>query len=118
MIKEHHITPVAKPRMTQCDKWKQRPVVMKYWAYKDECVGKGVSVPDKVYICFMMPMPKTWSRAKRDEMYCQPHKQKPDLDNLIKGLLDAVLEDDSTVSEIHAKKLWGHSGAILIDKMR
>ena len=26
-----NITPVAKPRMTQSDKWKKRPIVEKYW---------------------------------------------------------------------------------------
>ena len=31
-----NIVPVAKPRMTQSDKWKKRPVVQKYWKYKDD----------------------------------------------------------------------------------
>ena len=33
---QFNVNPVAKPRMTQRDKWKKRPVVDKYYAYKDE----------------------------------------------------------------------------------
>lgn len=117
-MREYTITPIAKPRMTQRDKWAKRPCVEKYWAFKDECLGKGVSVPDSSCICFMIPMPKSWSKEKRAEMYCKPHTQKPDIDNLVKGILDAVYEDDSCVHEIHAKKLWAHEGAILIGKIR
>ena len=31
-----NILPVAKPRMTQRDKWQKRPVVEKYWRYKED----------------------------------------------------------------------------------
>ena len=29
------LTGMAKPRMTKADTWKKRPIVLKYWAYKD-----------------------------------------------------------------------------------
>ena len=31
-----NIVHVAKPRMTQSDKWKKRPATTKYWKYKDD----------------------------------------------------------------------------------
>ena len=31
-----NIVPVAKPRMTQSDKWKKRPATDKYWKFKDD----------------------------------------------------------------------------------
>lgn len=114
MIKEYTITPVAKPRMTQSDKWNKRPACMKYWAFRDECRGKALEIPDKSRVCFIIPFPKSWSQAKREEMYYQPHTQKPDIDNLIKAVLDAVYDDDSTISEIHAKKIWGNVGMIIV----
>ena len=33
---EIDICPVAKPRMTQSDKWRERPAVVKYRAFADE----------------------------------------------------------------------------------
>ena len=33
-----NIIPVAKPRMTQSDKWKKRPATEKYWKYKDSFI--------------------------------------------------------------------------------
>ncbi|HHE6457291.1 TPA: RusA family crossover junction endodeoxyribonuclease, partial [Proteus mirabilis] len=34
-MKVFNIEPVPKPRMTQADKWKKRPPVLKYFAFKD-----------------------------------------------------------------------------------
>lgn len=42
----------------------------------------------------------------------QPHQQKPDIDNLIKGILDALCDDDAFVYEVHASKEWTYSGFI------
>lgn len=115
--KHYTITPIGKPRMTQRDKWAKRPCVERYWDFKDECVGKAVSVPDRAYICFVIPMPKGWKKLEKAKMLYQPHTQKPDIDNLVKALLDAVHEDDSHIYEIHAKKIWGHTGEIVIGKL-
>lgn len=35
MTIELDITPIGKPRMAQRDKWKQRPAVVAYYAFKD-----------------------------------------------------------------------------------
>ncbi len=60
-----------------------------------------------------MPMPKSWSKKKRAEMDSKDHRQKPDLDNLIKAFLDSVAEgDDAFVSSLSATKLWGEKGRI------
>ena len=29
-------TPLSKPRMTRADTWKKRPIVLRYWEYKDD----------------------------------------------------------------------------------
>lgn len=61
-----------------------------------------------------MPLPRSWSQKKRREMQFAPHQQKPDIDNFIKALLDACLEDDAHVWSITASKLWAADGAIAI----
>ena len=68
-MKVYDITPVPKPRMTRRDKWARRPAVMKYYAYKDEVRLKKVQIPFSNYhVIFVLPMPKSWSKTKREEM--------------------------------------------------
>lgn len=110
----YFITPVGKPRMTQRDKWEKRPATQKYWYFKDACKEQGVEIRDEAKITFALPMPKSWSEKKRGQMHLTPHRQKPDIDNLIKGIFDAVLEDDSVISQIHARKIWAPNGYIII----
>jgi Holliday junction resolvase RusA-like endonuclease len=112
---QYDITPCTKPRMTQRDKWKTRPETQRYWAFKDEVRLKNVIVPEYGYhVVFIIPMPKSWSKKKREEMNRQPHKQTPDKDNLEKALLDAIYDDDSTVWDGRVTKLWGESGMIIV----
>jgi len=47
----------------------------------------------------------------------KPHKGRPDLDNLTKGLLD-FLPEDSHVWRIHGQKVWAYEGAILIEEIQ
>jgi Holliday junction resolvase RusA-like endonuclease len=41
-----------------------------------------------------------------------PHKQKPDADNLLKSVLDAVYASDAHVWDIRVIKLWADEGSI------
>ena len=112
-----YITPVAKPRMTRADKWKRRPATDRYWKFKADW---KVSVPEKLDLNykgfeFVIPMPKSWSKKKKLLMDGQPHVQKPDLDNLLKGIGDAHYQDDSVIHCIDGiKKTWGKRGMIVI----
>lgn len=109
---KYPIIPVSKPRMTQSDRWKKRPAVLKYWAFGEEL--RSVMGPDCLqdWLTFHLPMPKTWSQKKKVAMLGKPHQQKPDIDNLVKAVFDSLLADDSVISEVHARKVWAESGAI------
>lgn len=111
--KHYPITPIAKPRMTQRDRWKKRPCVVKYHHFKDCCRGYGVRLFESMEVEFHMPMPKSWSKKKRAEMVGKPHRQIPDLDNCQKALND-ILDNDSHIWRIHATKMWAEVGAIRI----
>ena len=66
--------------------------------------------PVQVDLMFRLPMPKSWSLVKQQEMVGEPHAQKPDVDNLIKcmldGIGDAYFRDDSMVSSVRGAKVW------------
>ena len=116
MIKTYNITPVAKPRMTQSDKWKQRPCVMKYWQFCDEVRATGVELPESgAAVIFVLPMPVSWSKKKRDTFNGTAHQTKPDLDNLLKALSDAVHKEDCRIwNYVGLQKIWGYKGRIEI----
>lgn len=110
----YDITPVPAPRMTVSDKWKQRPCVMRYRAFRDEVRFKKVFLPEQPHIIFYMPMPKSWSAKKKKSMDGKPHKQKSDLDNLVKALFDALFENDCHIWDFRVTKRWGTTGGIEI----
>jgi len=115
--KTYMITPVAKCRQTQRDRWLNppRPCVAKYRAFKDEVRLKGVGLPESgFHILFMLPIPKSWSNQKQQEMCMKPHQVRPDLDNLCKALFDATYQEDSVIWDYRATKLWGKEGSITI----
>lgn len=113
------VEPCPKPRMTRSDKWKTRPPVVRYRIYassmKHYAAEAGYVVPDTLSITFVIPMPKSWSKKKREEMDGKPHQQKPDLDNLIKAFKDSLCADDSHVHTYgEMRKVWGVEGKILV----
>jgi len=117
------VIPVPKPRMTRSDKWNQRNVVMRYRTYKDELAYKthykfkeNIQKDGEMWIVFVMPLPESWPKKRKLEKNNGPHQQKPDIDNLVKGFLDAFLVEDEQVYEIHAKKLWGSHPGIYYGK--
>jgi len=87
---------------------------MRYRAFADEVRAAGLEIADTLNVVFYLPMPASWSKKKRAEMLGKPHKQKPDIDNLVKALLDAVFDDDSHVYEIRAVKFWDEVGSFFI----
>lgn len=111
----YDICPLPKPRMTQRDRWAKRPAVLRYRAFCDEVRLRGVALPVCCsHVTFVMPMPPSWSKKKRAALAGQPHQQKPDADNLLKALMDAVYHDDCAVWDVRVTKLWGETGSIKI----
>ena len=111
------IDPLPKPRMVRSDSWKKRPIVLRYWMYKDEMKLKcrRFKLGAAFKVVFVIPMPKSWSQKKRNLMEALPHQQRPDIDNLTKGLMDILCEEDSHIHWIEARKVWGTHGKIIIE---
>ena len=115
-----NIRPVPKPRMTRRDRWAQRPIVMKWFNFKDnlnKLADKyNYKVPPVLKIDFFVQVPTSWSQKKKDKMIGQPHQQKGrnDNDNLQKAFLDSLCEDDSYVWNIHARKFWSDKDQIIV----
>lgn len=113
--KVYKITPVSKPRMTQRDKWAKRPCVVKYFAFKDEVRKQGAAIPTHgAHITFYIAMPKSWTKKRKEVFNLQPHQSRPDVDNYLKGIFDAVFDEDCRIWDIRATKLWAYESSIEI----
>lgn len=111
--------PMGAVRQTKRDKWKKRPVVERYHQFRDDlryaCKSNNFELGDTFEIIFYIPMPKSWSKKKMIKMYNTPHNQKPDIDNLVKAVMDALMTDDKQVWKIKAEKRWSDLGSIMIN---
>ncbi len=111
--------PVAKPRMVRSDKYKKRPVVLNYWAFKDrinkQAAKKGFKLCNMYRVTFVMPFPEKLSEKKKIEYEGKPHQVRPDVDNMLKALNDCMLDEDSAVWYVVAKKVWGREGKIIVE---
>jgi len=113
--------PVAKPRMTQRDQWKKRPIVQRYRAFCDVLnivnnrLGgrvKEILETGQVSVVFFLPIPK-----RRKEKEGDPHQVRPDIDNFVKSVFDAICDDDSHIFEVKARKQYteGQPGIYISD---
>ena len=76
-------------------------------------------LPVSVQVEASYPMPKSWSKKQRDATrgtYCE---NKPDIDNLLKAILDAgnggvIWSDDKSIVSVVACKRWADTGGVEI----
>lgn len=100
------ITPMGAVRMTAKSKWVSKSA-KRYLDYKRfiemYALSKKITLGNTFRADFYLPIPKSRIKKLKHGDY---HQQKPDLDNMIKGLLDALKKDDSDVSTIVCNKYW------------
>jgi Endodeoxyribonuclease RusA len=84
--------PVPAPRMTKAAAWDLRPGVLAYKTFCKEVRRRHVLIEygAPVRLEFFLAMPPSWSDSEKQATDHMPHLSKPDCDNLVKGLFDAV----------------------------
>lgn len=121
--KTYDITPT--PYITRTHQGRFSDKAKRYHAWLEHARRMRVTFPpDGANIVFIMPMPVSWSKTKRLELCGSPHKQTPDLSNLIKSLEDAVYHNGALRSEMRndkvissygrVEKRWGTKSCIII----
>jgi hypothetical protein len=115
---EYGIAPVPQPRMNRSDRWRRRPCVLRYRAFRDEVAALRICLPHRYHAIFVLPMPASWNARKRDAHRGQPHLTVPDVSNLLKALEDAALPaGDSHLWDGRGTKIWGDAGRIVIRRI-
>ena len=112
--------PKGAPRQCRSDSWRPRECVIRYRRLRDRiraAAGLIAPFPDSITCAFLIAMPPSWSQRKQDVMAGRPHRAKPDIDNLVKGVLDALLQQDGCVHGCIAHKHWCREGEQRIEVM-
>jgi len=115
-------TPMGAPRSnarTHFGSGKDAARVKKYHEYRDAIASRvlqhltqgTVQFTDftaHLGLVFRFPVAESWSLTKqvRACQFGEYHRQKPDIDNLVKGFLDAVMDEDCQVADVRAVKVW------------
>lgn len=114
-------TPISKPRMTQRDRWAKRPCVLRYRDWCDKVRSIAGTLPDASLVAevnwtaYFEP-PASWAKSRRLAAYDTPHRAKPDLDNVAKGIMDCLWpESDSGIHTMTAAKRWSMGARIEIE---
>ena len=107
---------MGKPRMVKSDRWRKRSCVLRYWQIKDELNRQlgDFKLSNCFYVQFQIKMPDSWSKKKKEQMFMQPHQQKPDNSNCLKALEDMILKDDSSVWFTISTKVWYNETRVII----
>ena len=112
------VPPKTAPRMTCRDRWKKRPCVVRYFEYRDQLRAKaveyGITLPNSFSVTFYMAMPKSWSKKKKAAHVGTPCQSKPDLDNVLKGFMDALRTNDASVYDVSASKFWSEQPGVVL----
>lgn len=111
-------SPVAKgrPRITmsghaftpQKTRYAHESLTLKLSVHRPRVLLSG---PIDLELGFTMPIPASTSKARARGLDGQPHTNKPDIDNLVKLVLDAmnglIITDDATVWRLSCSKVYG-----------
>lgn len=78
------------------------------------------NAPLKVDVVFYMPIPKSANKGLRERMASERmyHTHKPDLDNMLKSVLDGcngiAYKDDNQIAQIRATKVYSENPRIAV----
>lgn len=83
----------------------------RYNTYKIDLAAEAKSKrflfpPVGASITFFIPVPPSWSKKKKKLHHGRFHQSKPDLDNLLKALMDSLMAEDKQIAHIELSKRW------------
>lgn len=108
--------PMGAPRQSRRDAWDPRDCVLRYREFRDKAREACTGFPDRhitgdffgIFVFAHIRMPASWGKKKRALMAGQIHRQKPDEDNILKGVKDAIFAKDEGVSGGTCWKFWAY----------
>lgn len=104
----------ARPRVTQGGQHVYMPPEYEAWREAFAMLFGQFPIPDLVRLTVLAvrPMPKSWSNKERDLMRGRFATPKPDADNILGAVMDALFTDDDIVVQTVSDKIWGDEAAM------
>lgn len=69
--------------------------------------AKGFTIPAAgMSVTFYLPMPPSWTKKKKKQLHGSFCQSRPDIDNLVKSLMDSLVSEDKYVANLTATKRW------------
>lgn len=97
--------PVAKPRQTRRDKWAKRPCVLAYRAWADLARYTAFNKNEKLRLTRPTVLAvRAWFGSATHRS--GPHTMKPDADNVLKAVADALFTNDEMIDRATIEKRW------------
>ena len=97
----------ARPRVTANGTYMPREYQAARQALRKAFGAVVVRPPWIVRVTAVRQMPASWSRKRRAEMDGRWCVTRPDVDNIVAGVMDALFEEDSAVVSVSGMKVWG-----------
>jgi Holliday junction resolvase RusA-like endonuclease len=72
-------------------------------------------LPVAIKVTTTRRIPASWSKARRAAALWTPCLTKPDADNLLGWVMDALLEEDSAVAWVECIKVWGPRDLVKVE---
>ena len=105
----------ARPRVTRHGTFMPREYQAARDALRRAFGPVDVPPPWRVTVTAVRAMPASWSKRRRGEMAGAWCVSKPDADNIVGAVMDALFEDDAAVVEVACRKVWGPSPELRIE---
>jgi Holliday junction resolvase RusA-like endonuclease len=73
----------------------------------------------KIKITAFFEVPTSYSKKKKRELIGQPCTKKPDIDNVVKIILDSLnklaYKDDNQIAKLEIEKLYGEQAKVIVE---
>ncbi len=115
---------MGKPRMTRRDVWLNppRPAIAKYRILQADIeeftLKSKYTLPDAFTVDIYLPMSESWSNKRKAALNGTYHQFKPDVDNVLKALMDCMKKNDETVCDVHIRKFWSDQPRVEITELK
>lgn len=104
----------ARPRVTENGTY-MPPEYKKQINKLRQAFGSVPSGLVHVSVTAVRQVPTSWSKAKQAAAIGKYAKPKPDADNILGSVMDALFEDDDRVISVFCEKVWGVEHALVIE---
>lgn len=112
--------PAARPRVCRYGTFNPKAkeqiktgIEIKAQANIKKITGLPLEDPISLHVRFYMPIPKSYSKKKKDLLKGQPHIRRPDADNLLIFLMNSmngiIFKDDSQVYDLTVTKNYSEN---------